>query len=77
MFTPWIKRKALKRTSRSKQLVVEGESPSKIMLLSLAALCVMVGVYVVQRSYAQTPPASTPIPSVSASPLPLSSTPPR
>jgi hypothetical protein len=70
MFTPWIKRKALKRNQRSKTLIVSGESPSRIMLLSLSALCVMVGVYVVQQSYAQTLPAATPSPTPVVSPTP-------
>jgi hypothetical protein len=46
MFTPWIKRKSLKKTSKSRNLVVDGERPSLIMLLSLSALLVLVGVFV-------------------------------
>jgi hypothetical protein len=68
VFTPWIKRKALKRNQRSKTLIVNGESPSRIMLLSFTALCVMVGVYVVQKSNAQSLPAPTPTPVVTPSP---------
>ena len=52
MFTPWIKRKSLKKTVQGKSLIVEGERPSLIMLMSLSALLVLVGVFVVQRSMA-------------------------
>jgi hypothetical protein len=70
MFTPWIKRKALKRSSSNKTLVVSGESPSRIMLLSLTALCMMVGIYVVQHSLADSVPANitTPAPMPYATP---------
>jgi hypothetical protein len=70
MFTPWIKRKSLKRTSRGKTLLVNGESPSRIILLSVSVLCVMVGLYIVQHAVADSVPPGdyTPAPTVSGSP---------
>jgi hypothetical protein len=73
MFTPWVRRKSLKRGSKSKKLVLEGESPSLIMLLSLVAIFVGVGLFVIQRSLADqmkqyNPP--TPTPTVSGTPSP-------
>jgi cytoskeletal protein RodZ len=85
MFTPWIKRKSLKKTSKSRNLVVDGERPSLIMLLSLSALLVLVGVFVVQRGMAATwwnaqsdpaessgaaPPSATPTPTPTPSATP-------
>jgi hypothetical protein len=54
MFTPWIKRKSLKKTSKSKRLVVDGEPPSLIALLSVSALVVVAGVFVVQTGMASS-----------------------
>lgn len=70
MFAPWIKRSSLKRGSRDKRLLVAGERPSVILLLSLSALLVLVGVFVVQRSWAKgvgPVPAVTQTPTVSPS----------
>jgi hypothetical protein len=78
MFQPWIKRKSLKKPLNGKHLVVNGEPPSMIMLLSLSALLVVVGVFVVQKSLAsnwwslQPKPAATPAstPTPTATPTP-------
>jgi hypothetical protein len=52
MFTPWLKRKSLKRSPKAKSLIIEGHNPSMILLLSLAGLMVVFGVFVVKRSRA-------------------------
>ncbi|MDB5178914.1 MAG: hypothetical protein JWN01_857 [Patescibacteria group bacterium] len=74
MFTPWIKRKSLKRGSKGKRLVVSGESPSLIMILSFSAVLVLVGVFVVQHSLADNERdavmKATPTPSLSPSHTP-------
>jgi hypothetical protein len=69
MFTPWIKRTSLKRAPRSKRLVVDGQRPSMILLLSFSVLLVMVGVVVVSQSRASDVKGSyeAPMPAVSAS----------
>jgi len=53
MFTPWIKRKALKRDTKGKRLVVDGAPPSMIALLSVSAIFVGVGLFVIQKSLAE------------------------
>jgi len=68
MFTPWIKRKSLKKSSSAKHLIVEGSQPSMIALLSVAGILVAVGIFVVQRSSAATPPVNTPLASPVISP---------
>jgi cytoskeletal protein RodZ len=80
-----LARKSLKKDPKSKALVVDGERPSLIMLLSLSALLVLVGVFVVQKGLAsnwwaaqpEATPVATPTPtpagptaSPSASPSP-------
>ena len=73
MFTPWVRRKSLKKSAKGKRLVLEGESPSLIMLLSLVAIFVGVGLFVIQHSLADqmkvyNPP--TPTPSITGTPSP-------
>ena len=75
MFAPWIKRKSLKRTAKGKTLVVSGGQPNPIMLLSIVALVVVVGVFAIHYSRADSQnsvvaPAASPSPSVTASPSP-------
>jgi hypothetical protein len=77
MFQPWIKKKSLKKPSRSGKLVLEGERPSMIALLSMSAILVGVGVFVIQKSLADqaspvnaVTPAATPSNSVTPSPSP-------
>lgn len=54
MFTPWIKRTAIKRKSakRSDKLVLSAMGVSPILLLSMMGLFIALGIFVVQRSYA-------------------------
>jgi hypothetical protein len=75
MFAPWIKRKSLKHSLKTKSMVVEGNNPSLIMLLTLAGLMVVVGVFAVRHSHAATPVSEgvVPVVSVSSSPTPTSS----
>jgi len=79
MFTPWIKRTALKkRSDRGASLVVAGVPVNMIRLLTLSALVVTVGVTAVAFSRAATQPdgggvpfpASTPKVSPTATPSP-------
>jgi hypothetical protein len=71
MFTPWIKRKSLKRSPKSKRLVMEGERPSMITLVSVCGLLVVAGVFVVQQSWAGVKEnLLTPAATVSVSPTP-------
>lgn len=77
MFTPWIKRKALKRDTKSKRLVVDGAPPSMIMLLAISAIFVGVGLFVIQKSlaedrrlYPSETPSPTPTPTATGSPTP-------
>lgn len=86
MFTPWIKRKSLKRDTKSKRLVVDGAPPSMIMLLAISAIFVGVGLFVIQRGLAEdqrefplatptpTPsvlPSGSPTPSATPTPVPV------
>ncbi|HEY2003964.1 MAG TPA: hypothetical protein VGH44_02505 [Candidatus Saccharimonadia bacterium] len=81
MFTPWIKRKSLKRDIKSKRLVVDGARPSMIALLAISALFVGVGLFVIQKSLAddrrEFPLTLSPTPTVSvtSSPTPTVTTP--
>jgi hypothetical protein len=68
MFFPWIKRKALKRSPKTKTMVVEGTNPSLITLLSLSALMAVVGVFAVRHSHAATPASEGATPALSAPP---------
>jgi hypothetical protein len=73
MFQPWIKKKAFKKAPQGSQLVVPGGRPSVISLLSVSAILVGVGVFVIQHSLADSsnPDMSpTPMVSVEASPSP-------
>jgi hypothetical protein len=75
MFTPWVRRKSLKRLSRGKRLVLESEPVNPIRLVGLSAILIGVGMYAVQMSLAdnraQEPtPTVTPSPSPTATPTP-------
>jgi cytoskeletal protein RodZ len=52
MFTPWIRRKSLKRQSKGKRLVVEGQPLSLVSLLVLLGVVILFGLFVVQLSRA-------------------------
>lgn len=75
VFTPWIRKKALKRKPRKgKRLVIDGERPNVVALVSVSGLLVAVGIFVLQRSLAApvapTGPAVTPYVSELPSPTP-------
>jgi len=80
MFTPWIKRKSLKRDTKSKRLVVDGAPPSMITLLAISAIFVGVGLFVIQRGLAadrrdnpvEPTPSASPSPTASPTPTPPS-----
>jgi hypothetical protein len=74
MFSPWIKRKSLKRTTKGKNLVIQGGPPSLIMLLSVSALVVFVGCYVVTASLAGSQWNAAPTPTIQPSSSPSPST---
>ena len=52
MFSPWIRRKSLKRPTKGRRLVVGGEPLNLISLLVLAAIFVLFGFVVVQLTRA-------------------------
>ena len=71
MFQPWIKKKAFKKAPQGNQLVVPGGRPSVISLLSISAILVGVGVFVIQHSLADSSdPANSPSPMVSVAATP-------
>jgi hypothetical protein len=74
MFAPWIRKKALKRKPRkqSKRLVIDGERPNVIALVSVTGLLVAVGIFVLQRTLAapQAQPGGPIIITPEPSPLP-------
>jgi hypothetical protein len=66
MFQPWIKKKAFKKAPQGNQLVITGGRPSVISLLSLSAILVGAGVFVIQHSLADSSaPDASPSPLVS------------
>lgn len=56
MFTSWVRRKSLKKISKSRFLT-SGTSLSPVMLLSIVGLMVVVGAFVVSHSFAAQRPS--------------------
>jgi hypothetical protein len=52
MFTPWIRKKALKRAPRRKRLVVQGEPLNLVSLMVLLGVVILFGVFVVSLTRA-------------------------
>jgi hypothetical protein len=74
MFHSWIRKKALKRKPRNgKRLVIDGERPNVIALVSVSGLLVAVGIFVLQKSLAAPRVEVSPAASPYASVLPKSS----
>lgn len=59
MFTSWVKKKSLKKVTKSR-FIVSGASLSPVMLMSMVGLLVVIGLFVVQRSLAQQREAPAP-----------------
>jgi hypothetical protein len=53
MFQPWVKRSSLKQRAGRRSLLIAGSVGSNpILLLSIVAVFIVLGVFVVSKSYA-------------------------
>jgi hypothetical protein len=52
MFSPWIRKRALKRGSRRKKLVVQGEPLNLVSLMVLLGVVIAFGIFVVSLTRA-------------------------
>jgi len=58
MFTSWVRRKSLKKSTKSRFLATDS-ALSPVMLLTMVGLLIVIGVFVVQHSLAAMKPAPT------------------
>jgi|GEM_PF-5577056 len=59
MFTSWVRRKSLKKTTKSRFLS-PNSAISPVMLLSIVGLTLLLGVFVVQHTLAARQPVPAP-----------------
>lgn len=60
MITSWIRRKALKKTTKGQYLIAQGHL-SPVMLMSLAGILVLLGVFVVHHTLAAVRDSPEPV----------------